>query len=289
MDDVVDIGLQKGMEEQLIEGTLGEKRGAKAAKQDAPLAEVAERENSGAKATGEVESVKEREGEKNSAVERVEEIVGKCEEEPQEVRERILEVAKQLFIENGYKGTSVRDIASESGTNVAMVNYYFRSKYNLFELVFEQTLEMLWFKLLKATDEKKDFMTFIEDWIEVYFEVLTKYPKLPTFLLNEVTINPKQLTERIKQREPYELYLKLSNKIEQEAARGEIRYVPPLDLILNVISMCVFPFILRNFAQPIAGVTNEEYGAMLEEHRKHVISFTMNALKPNPNESEEIP
>ncbi|MGA9325265.1 MAG: TetR family transcriptional regulator [Salegentibacter sp.] len=44
---------------------------------------------------------------------------------------QILQVAERLFAENGFDGTSVRQIAREAGINVAMISYYFGSKENL--------------------------------------------------------------------------------------------------------------------------------------------------------------
>jgi AcrR family transcriptional regulator len=49
---------------------------------------------------------------------------------------QIVQVAEQLFAENGFEGTSVRDIAQEAGVNVAMISYYFGSKEKLLQAVF---------------------------------------------------------------------------------------------------------------------------------------------------------
>ncbi|MES1161400.1 MAG: TetR family transcriptional regulator, partial [Bacteroidota bacterium] len=46
-------------------------------------------------------------------------------------REHILIVAEELFGENGFDGTSVRDIAHKAGVNLAMISYYFGSKEKL--------------------------------------------------------------------------------------------------------------------------------------------------------------
>ena len=50
---------------------------------------------------------------------------------------QIIETAEKLFADKGYKGTSVRDIAEEAGINVAMISYYFGSKEQLMEAIFE--------------------------------------------------------------------------------------------------------------------------------------------------------
>lgn len=53
-----------------------------------------------------------------------------------DVRESILEVAERQFAENGVAGTTVRAVTTEAGVNIAAVNYYFRSKEDLYrELV----------------------------------------------------------------------------------------------------------------------------------------------------------
>jgi AcrR family transcriptional regulator len=50
----------------------------------------------------------------------------------QETRQKIIEAARVLFAEQGYEGSSVREIAGRAGVNVASLNYYFTSKENLF-------------------------------------------------------------------------------------------------------------------------------------------------------------
>jgi len=52
-------------------------------------------------------------------------------------REHILIVAEELFGENGFDGTSVRDIAHKAGVNLAMISYYFGSKEKLLEALIE--------------------------------------------------------------------------------------------------------------------------------------------------------
>jgi AcrR family transcriptional regulator len=52
-------------------------------------------------------------------------------------REHILHVAEQLFAEQGFDGTSIRDIAQHAGVNLAMINYYFGSKENLMASLLE--------------------------------------------------------------------------------------------------------------------------------------------------------
>lgn len=52
--------------------------------------------------------------------------------EEQGTKEKILQVAAELFAKFGFAGTSVRDIAQKSGVNLSAVNYHFGSKHNLY-------------------------------------------------------------------------------------------------------------------------------------------------------------
>jgi AcrR family transcriptional regulator len=56
------------------------------------------------------------------------------------VQERLLDAAEELFCDNGYKGTSIRDIAANAGCNIASVNYYFGGKNNLYIEVWRRHL-----------------------------------------------------------------------------------------------------------------------------------------------------
>jgi AcrR family transcriptional regulator len=52
-------------------------------------------------------------------------------------KEHILVVAERLFGDNGFDGTSIRDIAQKANVNLAMISYYFGSKEKLLEALLE--------------------------------------------------------------------------------------------------------------------------------------------------------
>jgi len=60
-----------------------------------------------------------------------------------DTRRRLLQAARRRFARDGYASTTVRDIASEAGVNVALINRYFTSKEGLFEACLRRTVEDL--------------------------------------------------------------------------------------------------------------------------------------------------
>ena len=59
------------------------------------------------------------------------------------IKNRLLDAAECLFADNGYEGTSVRDITAAAKCNVAAVNYHFAGKQNLYNEVFRRRLNTL--------------------------------------------------------------------------------------------------------------------------------------------------
>ncbi len=58
-------------------------------------------------------------------------------------KEKILDVAEEMFLVHGYDGVSVRDITQAVGANVASINYHFNSKRELYRSVFKRKLKKL--------------------------------------------------------------------------------------------------------------------------------------------------
>ena len=68
-------------------------------------------------------------------------------------RTRILDAAEKLFAEHGYDGVTLRAIAREADVDVALANYHFGRKHELFEATFMRRAELLNRWRIKALDE----------------------------------------------------------------------------------------------------------------------------------------
>jgi len=194
-------------------------------------------------------------------------------------REKVLATARDLFIKNGYNGTSIRDIASASGTNVAHIKYYFDSKHNLFRVIFEEAFDVLVTRIFSTMNSGLPFFELVESWIDSYYEVLIKYPQIPIFVLNEIAHSPDNLIEKMKMYDPYSIFLKLDSIISAEIEKGTIKEAPTIDFVLNVLSMCVFPFVMKDIVTRVSNNSIEEYYKLLGSHKEYVKSFVLNAIK----------
>src|SRR5690606_14988663 len=87
--------------------------------------------------------------------------------------EKIIQAARKVFMQKGYVATRTRDIAEEAGINLALLNYYFRSKEKLFQLIMVEKLQLLFSVILPIVNN--DDLTLeekVETLVENYINLL---------------------------------------------------------------------------------------------------------------------
>src|ERR1700709_201436 len=91
--------------------------------------------------------------------------------------EKIKEAARKVFTQKGYAATRTRDIAEESGYNLALINYYFRSKEKLFDIIIGEQLKLFIHGIIGiANDRTTAFQEKIDILINHYIDMLIKNP-----------------------------------------------------------------------------------------------------------------
>jgi len=89
---------------------------------------------------------------------------------------RILNAAIGQFAENGFAATSVRQICDAAGVNVAAVNYYFRSKEQLYHEVFRVLFEDVSAPLTAIPAKVRDagsWRAALLEWITMALKIVT--------------------------------------------------------------------------------------------------------------------
>ena len=191
--------------------------------------------------------------------------------------ERIKAAARKVFHQKGFAGTRTRDIAEEAGINHAMLNYYFRSKEKLFEMVMMETMAQFFKGVnLMLNDESTSLDEKIDLIVSNYVDLLLKEPELPTFILNEVRPNPQAFVEQNPIKEAL-THSVLTRQYAEAVARGEITEPNLMQAILNVIGLVIFPFIAKPILTSIVNIPEEQYKALMLQ-RKTLIPQWIKAM-----------
>jgi len=201
----------------------------------------------------------------------------------QSLEQAILEVAEKLFLEKGFALTSTTEIAKEVGCNQALVHYYFRTKDNLFNVIFEQKFKLLFQGIfeMKNTGEMK-FQDKLKYIIESHFDLLRKNPGIPALILNELSRRPEQIdTLREKLHElPEKLILELNEELQKEIENGNVREISLIDLMVTILSLNIALFIMLPVVEKALqwDVSQKEF--MISHRRAENVDFILKSIRP---------
>jgi AcrR family transcriptional regulator len=190
--------------------------------------------------------------------------------------EKIKEAARKVFTRKGYAAARTRDIAEEAGINLALLNYYFRSKEKLFDIIMMDNMA----HFLQGVKEVLDnAQTSFQDKVGLiasnYIDMLIQHPDLPLFILSELRANPDKLVMRMGVKEF--LFKSLFMKQLTDELKKNKKKINPLHFIMNTIALTVFPFVGSPVFKNIGGLKQDDFVAMMQE-RKKLIPAWINAM-----------
>ncbi|HTI92360.1 MAG TPA: TetR family transcriptional regulator [Puia sp.] len=194
--------------------------------------------------------------------------------------EKIKEAARKLFTQKGFSATRTRDIAEEAGINLALLNYYFRSKQKLFDIImmenFRQFIQGISFNFLEQNSTLDQKITKV---VSMYIDFLTHNPDLPLFILNELRNNPEQLATNIGD-EVGSSRTKFFGQLKLAAEEGKIGDLNPTHLMANLIGLTVFPFVARPILQKVAGIDDNQFNDLMQQRKQLIPLWIKTMLQP---------
>lgn len=185
--------------------------------------------------------------------------------------EKILNAGRKLFTERGYAATRTRDIAEEAGINLALLNYYFRSKENLFKIIMLEKVELFFGELIRLLKEESTIDKKSEKIIELYFDMLSSNPDLPIFIFSETRYNKNHSAVREKMQSI------LNDKDLQSLLKEMNPNVNPYHIIINFIGSIVFPFISKAIFDNTTVVKESSFDKLMETQKK-ILPHILNAI-----------
>jgi AcrR family transcriptional regulator len=200
---------------------------------------------------------------------------------------KILEAARSVFIRRGTAGARMQEIAAEAGVNQALLHYYFRSKDQLGAAVFAQMASRLFPALLQILSSDASLDAKIEQIIAVYHDNLTKNPFLPGYVLSELQYHPERIEQvlgKIGGGDPRNIiapvFLRLNEQIRTEVKAGRMRPITAREFVVNLVSLCIFPFAARPMLAMMLGLDAETFPTFIAERQRTLAAFYRNALRP---------
>ncbi len=197
----------------------------------------------------------------------------------QNTEEKIVQAAEKVFIEKGMAGARMQQIADVAGINKALLHYYYRSKEKLFSIVFKTAIKALIPSVVKSYNNSEgDFFDKVRNFVHSYLTIMEKNPHIPGFVIHELNNRPEELTNMLS-----ELDMDFSfiiEDIQNEIDAGRIIPIAPVNLIINIVSLCIFPVLARPM---ITGIffkgEKKAYKELINQRKEHVADFIIESIK----------
>ena len=189
-------------------------------------------------------------------------------EKNKKTEDKIKQVARMMFIQKGFTGTTTREIATEAGTNLALVNYYFRSKEQLFKQIMLESLHEFFESVVDILNDSHTSLEIkLERLVERYIDQLNQHPDIPMFILSEIRSNPEIfLNEFLKGTKLRQTVL--FNQLTTHLQEKQKLNINPIHIMMNVLSMTLFPFIVKPMIRHVTEMPENEYRALMLERKK---------------------
>ncbi len=193
--------------------------------------------------------------------------------------QKIFDAATELFLEKGVDRTSVREIAAKAGINLALMNYYFRSKENLFDAIFSMLVKKNSEELIRILDSDLGLFEKIRQYVHVYIDMLSDNPLLVSFVMAILHRSRERITEMKVISSLYSTD-QFTKQILEEGKKGNIRRTDPTHFFVDMLSLIAFPFAIRMLVMDKNNFTQEEFNQFIRERKDRVPDILIESLKP---------
>lgn len=193
----------------------------------------------------------------------------------------ILQAAEKEFLEKGYSGAKTTTIAEAAGVTHAMFHYYFRTKDKLFEKIVAEKMGQLKELMFSAIgNEELPLKERIKQGVERHFDFIAANPLLPRFFFNELYLNPARVEDTKADIITMATVLldNLQIVIDHEAEQGHCNRVDARMLLLDIISLNIFPFVAEPILSGILASSNESITDMLEQRKQENVRTILGKL-----------
>lgn len=185
---------------------------------------------------------------------------------------KIIDAAREVFIDRGYVETSMSEIASRAGINRPALHYYFRTKDKMFEAVLGSITASIIPKFFDSmTDKEKCIEERLGKIIDAYYEIFSKDPHLPLFMLREINRDPELIIDSFKAINKIDMMRTVVRSIQEEMNDGRLKKIPLQILFYNFYSLLLFPFLTIELSSKVFRNDSESFKKILDDWKQNII------------------
>lgn len=205
-----------------------------------------------------------------------------AEDKEKDTENLILDAAMKVFTRHGFAGARTEDIAREAGINRALLHYYFRDKKTMFDIIFETRFKEFFSSLIGIIASEQPLLDKIKSMVAHEIDTLIRHPDMPRFVISEIASQPERLFELGQKMgiNPRQFVTRFEEQVAEAVAAGQIRPISGKQLLMNIMSLCLYPFIAKPVVKAMLQLDERAFTESMEQRKTEVSQFIINALKP---------
>ena len=203
----------------------------------------------------------------------------------QNTKETLLRSATEVFVEKGFSGARVDDIARRASANKAMIYYHFCSKQGLYKAVLLRHIGGLHEEMGRAARPETQPLRRLTAFYGSLGRMFQERPSLPYMMLREILAGGIHMDEEVA-RELQGVLAFVRATVEEGVAHGSLRPVNPLFVHLSVIAPLIIFCVSRPFRERLLpGATPSSRSVDPQAFLAHLGDLLERILTPAPAES----
>lgn len=191
-------------------------------------------------------------------------------------RDRILAIASEVFYQKGLSGARMQEIADQAGINKALLHYYFKTKEQLFDTVFQRALGEFLGGIGRVLNGEAPLRAKIESYVVFTTTTLAETPALAAFIMHELQRHPERLSKQFGN----------GHAIDFEQFRQQLAAVGPQfqtpgaaeHFFANMVALCVYPVLAAPLLAPLMHQTGPQYRRFLRARAAHTTQLLLRQL-----------
>ncbi len=115
----------------------------------------------------------------------------------------------------------------------------------------------------------------IREFVREYLSVIKKNPEIPSFIIRELNTNPSRIQEFFRA----QVAKRIQPFIEQVKDASEAGIIkgdlPPEQVIINIMSLVIFPFIGKPILQILFNIDNSAFDDFVDQRLEYLPDFVV--------------
>ena len=203
--------------------------------------------------------------------------------DPAASREGLVAAAVGEFARKGFAGARVDEIAAAAGLNKQLVYHYFGSKQGLYLAALESVYVEIREKERQLSLGELEPMEAMAQLVGFSFDYLNEHPEFIALLADENRNKGAHILESEKLRKMHTPFIDMLNATLASGVRSGV-FRDDFDAVNLYISIAGISYFFFSNNHTLSAIFGRKLGsrAALAQRRRHVIAFTLNALRPGP-------